>query len=454
MAGIQIVQRPAFQPLPQLTVRPSPALVAATALLGLPSLELERAVERELDENPALERVEGAACAGCGRPLAGAGCRSCDRPRPLSAPPAGGAGGPDGTACEPTAAEALLREVGPLLGPGDRPVALYLLGSLDARGFLDTTVEEAAAALAVEPGRVAAVLGHLQAAGPAGAAARDLRECLLLQLDRCPDGGPAAALARRVVAEHLALLGRGQHGELARRLGVARADVLAARDFIRARLHPAPGLALGPATPALPLLPDIAVRERGRGFEVELVERERFRLVVSPAYEQAAAVPLPPHQREAVRRQLLAAREFIDRLERRWRTMASVAEVAVARQREFVRRGVRHLVPLTRAEVAASLGVHESTVSRAVAGRNVLLPSGRIIPFAGFFDRSGAPQDALAGLLASEERPRSDAELAEELGRLGFALARRTVAKYRERLGVLPSAQRQPAKPTSRARPA
>jgi RNA polymerase sigma-54 factor len=451
MAGVQMAQHVAVEMLPQLTVGPSPALVAATALLALPSFELGHAVERELAKNPALEQVERAACNLCGRPLVAARCVSCDRPRRISASLAGRGAAAD-AAAEPTPAEVLLRDVGPQLERGDRGIAAYLLGSLDSRGFLDETVEEAAAALTVEPRRVACVLHLIQETAPAGFAARDVRECLLLQLDRDPDRGPVRDLARRIIAEHLPLLGKGLDGELARRLGVSRAEVSAARDFVRARLRPHPGLGLVSAATIPPLVPDIAIRETEDGFAVELVERDRFWLIVSPAYERAAAAQLPDEQREAIRCQLAAAREFVNWLEQRWRTMGRVAEVVVTRQHEFVRRGASHLVPLTRAQVADALGVHESTVSRAVAGRNVLLPSGRIIPFARFFDRSSAPQDALIGLLAAEDHPKSDAELADDLAGLGFVLARRTVAKYRDQLGILPSTRRRPAKPISQSR--
>lgn len=452
MTGVQLAQHTELTALPKLTIRPSPALIAATAFLALPSPDLEQAVERELAQNPALERAERAACNLCGRPLMAARCFSCERPRRIS-PPGAGAGGSAAAlgAAELTPAETLFREIAPLLEQGGRVIADYLMGSLDRRGFLDTTAEEAATALGVEPPAVAHVLHLIQQTGPAGIAARDVRECLLLQLDRCPDGGTVRELARRIVAEHLPLLGKGMDAELARRLGVSRADVLAAREFVRARLQPYPGLALDAAPPAPPLVPDIRVRDTSDGFAVELVERDRFWLVVSPAYERAAAAPLQDEEREAIRRQMVAAREFIDRLEQRWRTISRVAEVAIGRQHGFLRHG-GHLLALTRAQVADELGVHESTVSRAVAGRNLLLPSGRVVPFARFFGRSSGPQDALASLLAAEERPKSDAELARDMASLGFVLARRTVAKYRERLGVLPGSQRRPAKLVSHGR--
>src|SRR5215211_3011294 len=117
MAEVEITQRHALETLPQLTLRPSPALITATALLALPSLELEQAVERELAENPALERVEGGACNRCGRSLAAAGCHICERPRRSLSPAAGGDGAAE-PAAQPTPAEALLGELAPLLRRG------------------------------------------------------------------------------------------------------------------------------------------------------------------------------------------------------------------------------------------------------------------------------------------------------------------------------------------------
>jgi RNA polymerase sigma-54 factor len=255
-------------------------------------------------------------------------------------------------------------------------------------------------------------------------------------------------LARRIADCHLEALGDGQYGKIATALGVDRTEVVAALEFIRAHLTPDPAAALGPATRPPPLEPDIAIRETHDGLAVEVLERGRLRLIVSPLYEQALATPRPAHEHDLIRRQLLAARAFIERLEQRWRTMVRVAEVAVGRQRAFILDG-RPPVALTRAHVADELGLHESTVSRAVAGRSLLLPSGRVVAFARLFGRSHAPQEALAQLVAAETRPKSDAVLARELSGLGYALARRTVAKYREQLGILPSSLRRAEKPAS-----
>jgi RNA polymerase sigma-54 factor len=116
--------------------------------------------------------------------------------------------------------------------------------------------------------------------------------------------------------------------------------------------------------------------------------------------------------------------------------MRAVAEQVVERQREFLRLGPRFLHPLTRAEVAATLGLHESTVSRAVSGKLALLPSGRVMPLAAFFDVSLGPRETLRQAIDAEPRPLSDGELARLLASRGHPVARRTVAKYRAQLGI------------------
>jgi RNA polymerase sigma-54 factor len=133
------------------------------------------------------------------------------------------------------------------------------------------------------------------------------------------------------------------------------------------------------------------------------------------------------------------AASFISRLEERVATIRAVVEYAAGRQRAFVLRGPRHLRPLAQAEVARELGVHESTVSRAVAGKYMMLPSRAVVPVQDFFRSALAPQDALRQLIAAENEPLTDAELARLLQDQGFHVARRTVAKYRHALGLAPA---------------
>jgi RNA polymerase sigma-54 factor len=432
----------ALEARPQLELRASPELIAYAGLLALPAIELEQAVEQELALNPALERIDARVCPFCGEALAGARCLLCAWPRRLAPfePPRDAA-----PAADPSPADALLSDVRPFVADADAPILDHLVGSLDERGFLDAGPEEVAARLEVPRAHVDTLLGVLRQHGPPGFAATSLQECLLLQLDRI-DGEPRVALAREVVAGHLERLASGRWHAIAEALGVSRDEVAATAEFIRTRLRPSASLDIPEhAATVPPALPDVIVREREDGsgdLAIELVEPRRLRVVVAPAYIEADGRRLDAETRAQIEEQLAQARAFVHRLDRRWRTMRAVAEAVVARQREFVLHGPRFIAPLTRAEVAAELGVHESTVSRATTGRYVLLPSRRVVPFSCFFDAAQGPCAAISQLVAEEESPRSDADLAAELAQLGFAVARRTVAKYRDRLGIPPHTRR------------
>jgi len=431
----------ALEARPQLELRVSPELIAYAGLLALPLPELEQAIERELALNPALERVERTICPFCGEALVGPRCLACTRPRPLAAHENSIEAA---LRAEPSARDVLLAELRPLARGGDEWILEHLIGSLDERGFLDAGKDQIAARLEVAPERVERVLAFLRRHGPAGIAASDLRECLLLQLDRL-EPEPRVVRAREVVAGHLERLASGRWHPIADALGVSCDEVAATAEFIRTRLRPYAAFDVPDAAVAPPALPDVVVRRRDddpMALSVELVEPRRLGVVVASAYLDADTRRLDGDTRRHVKAHLEQARTFLRRLDRRWQTMRVVAEIAVERQREFVLHGPRFVRPLTRAEVAAELGVHESTVSRATNGRYVLLPSGRVVPFACFFDSAQGPCAALAELIADEQSPRSDADLATELAQLGFAVARRTVAKYRDRLGIPPHTRR------------
>jgi len=401
---------------PQLAMRVSPALLAFVEMLVLPAPALDELVERELADNPALERVESP-----GR---------VSRVEDVSS--------------ASSAREELFTDVVLSLHKCDRRLAEYVIGNLDERGFVDLDDDELARAAGVSVGRVRRVLQAVRDAGPPGVGARDLRESLLLQLDRIEDE-PIAELARRVVASHLEDLAYGRDGTIAAALDVSPAEVDEARAFIRTRLRPYADL--GPQSRVPSAVPDVVVTERPDEpglYDVELADNARYGLALSPLYERLAADgdSLSDDERARVVEQVAQARAFIERVEQRRATLYRVAALVVARQRGFLRQGSAALVPLTRADVARELGLHESTVCRAVSGRYVRLPSGRVVLFADFFRRSLGAEETLARLVAEEKRPRSDAELADELAARGFRLARRTVAKYRGRLGILPYAMR------------
>jgi RNA polymerase sigma-54 factor len=182
---------------------------------------------------------------------------------------------------------------------------------------------------------------------------------------------------------------------------------------------------------------------------VELPEERRYELRVSPSYLSLAGD-------DGVAADIRRGRAFIRRLGERWSTIRRVMEATARDQRSFVLEGPAALHPLTRSHVAAQLGLHESTVSRAVAGRSALLPCGRVVPLSAFFTASLSAQAALRDLVARERRPLSDDELAAALTADGHPVARRTVAKYRSLLDIPPSTQRETrfAPGTGAAKPA
>jgi RNA polymerase sigma-54 factor len=286
--------------------------------------------------------------------------------------------------------------------------------------------------------------------------ARDAKECLLIQLEHLEAQDGPQELVRSLLEQGLDDLGRGRYGYLAGLLGVTQAEILAARDYIRKHLRPYPladpsdfelweqgdGPGIAP--------PDVIVRKLldGAGYRIEIVESRRFHLYVNPLYGELASEAtatggqtsaLTPAECEALQAQVRRAESFLGHIRERRETMRRVAECVMAAQAGFLERGPRHLRPLTRAEVAETLQVHESTISRATKDKFVMLPNRQVVPFATFFKASLSVQDALREIIDAEESPLSDAELAERLGERGYRLARRTVTKYRKEMGILPS---------------
>jgi RNA polymerase sigma-54 factor len=421
---------------PQVLLRTNAALVAAMELLALPAADLEELVERELAANPALERPAEEHCRFCGAPLGGTVCLECVPRRRDDVEPAERT-----PAAEATLADALFAELRLQLPQREQLVAEYLVGSLDERGFLDADVAEVAGALAVSIDRVQDVLTCIQHAATPGVGARDLRECLMLQLERTCADDPDYDLACSIVADHLVELASGRYGLLAHTLGVARERVIGVRELLRLRLRPYPILPDPPSwsRPADLPMPELIVRalpERPSSYEVEVLERRRTAVVVSPTYAELDPRALTADERSLVAAQVVRARVFIGRLERRWDTIRAVGQHLVDRQRDFVERGSRALQPLTRRQVADELGLHESTVGRAVGDRHALLPSRRVVALADFFDGAAGARDVLQEAVSSESYPLSDRELARLLAQAGFGVSRRTVAKYRAHLGI------------------
>ncbi|MBK9713086.1 MAG: RNA polymerase factor sigma-54 [Kouleothrix sp.] len=449
--------------LPQQQMKASPALIALNNMLVLSTLELQQLVQNELEENPALEQMESddALCSRCGRPLSGATCIYClhedlklaEAERDdASAPPSDDDFDPLLAVAAPTTLrEALQRDLHISMPESEHLIADYLIGSLDEHGFLDGSLDEIADVLRLDPARVEAVLRKLQDLGPAGIGARNVQECLLIQIGRLERQGVVNPYIRTIVADYWFDLGEHRFGSIAQAMGITYDDVVAARDFMRQHLRPFPLERVadgGSSADTSYLMPDVIIREENEQLIAEVVESRRFYLRLSPLYQELSQAmargrqEISQDEREHLSTFVSRARLFLTNLRQRRETIRRIAEYLIERQEGFLRHGVRHLEALTRAEVAAAIGVHESTVSRATANKYVQVPSKEIVPFSHFFTASLSVKDVIQELIANETTPLTDQDIVEILRQRGFDVARRTVTKYRGQLGILPSTLR------------
>jgi len=469
--------------LPQQQLKVTPKQIAANYILQLSSLELQDVINQELEENPALDMEEVQACPLCGNPLTGRICLNCfgsgkagsaeqySDNEPLEGTSLMARDEEEGDEFDPivraeaeqTLAEYLSWNVRVLLPKRLHVVAEYLIGNLNDNGYLEGTIEDAAKTLKVPLEDVKRVLEVIQSIEPWGLGARDIQECLLIQMDHLAEAGePVPPGARAIVADHFRELGEHKFGDVAQALHITRDEVQAAWDYIKTSLNPYPAqaFAAGPDGTSIggrqaTLRPDvIIVRGESGGFEVEVIESRRFSLRVNPVYRQlvgqiqqarsakAESPAMDDREKQHIREYVTRAKFFIDNINQRRQTMARITQVIVECQQDFLEKGIQSLRPLTRAEVGERIGMHESTVSRATAGKYVLLPAGQVVPFSLFFTASLGTKDVIKNIIEAEDRghPFSDQEIVEKLrSDNGIILARRTVAKYREELQILPA---------------
>jgi RNA polymerase sigma-54 factor len=449
----------------EMRPRVSARLVAASTMLELSTLALQQAISQELAENPALEADEIVTCEVCGTPLQGSICPTClrlqradlpadsydGRDEDLSSLSARNDGDDDfdpllTVAGRETLAERLMNELGAILPREDMKIAEQLVGNLDERGYLAVSIEEVADSCGVEVARAEAVLSALQSLEPVGVGARDLRECLLIQVDHLDKIGIGHPIAKLLVGQHMSSLASRKLEKIAKALRVPVELVEEAARFVREHLNPFP--AQGHAGPeaivearASYTWPDVVIVEVDGKYVVEVIEAQRLELRIASVYQQLARqqVELGTDEKEHVRQYVTRAKLFIQNIAQRRQTIKKITESIVKAQTDFLKNGIRHLKPLTRSQIATAAGVDESTVSRATNGKNVLLPSGKVVSFDTFFTPALSIHDVMREILANENRPMTDGEIAKELAARDIHIARRTVAKYRAQIGILPS---------------
>jgi RNA polymerase sigma-54 factor len=443
-------------------------LAQTMTLLALTAEELAQQIDKELAANPALELVEERRCPGCGRHLSGGElCPVCSRPKQVeSEEPIVFVSPrddfitprvlPDGEMPEDNISPVIedlptyvLRQIAPELSQEDRALAAYLLTHLNEDGLLTTTVAEVAQYHHIPMNRVENVRRLIQRADPVGVGSMSPQEAMLVQLEVLAETQQVPVLAQAAIQNGIHLLSRHQYSELAHLLKTSQKQVQEVAIFISSNLNPFPARSHwgdsrdpGDAAEQVYHRPDILISHLNENQEsalvVEIVMPISGTLRVNPLFRQAIK-EVTESKVEDWKSDLERASLFVKCLQQRNHTMERLMQRIAVLQREFIDKGEGSLVPLTRARLAKELEVHESTISRAVSSKAIQLPSGRIVPFAKFFDRSLHIRTALEEIITNEKEPLSDTELAELLAKQGYFVARRTVAKYRAMEGILPA---------------
>jgi RNA polymerase sigma-54 factor len=333
----------------------------------------------------------------------------------------------------------------------DQLAASWVIGNLDENGYLQSPADEIARQSGAPIERVEAAIARIQHLDPPGIAARDLRECLLLQLDALRIKDP---LVRLLVSDYLGPLQKREFKALVRDTG-ATIEAIAVAATVIGNLEPRPGRAFGGEDPIY-IVPDIYVHKVGDDYHVVLNEDGLPKLKLNALYRDVLAKSrdVAKDTREYVQERVRSALWLIKSIHQRQRTIYKVMESIVRFQREFFDRGIAYLKPLNLRDVADDIGMHESTVSRVTTNKYCHTPQG-IFELKYFFNSSinRVDGDAIASesvkerirkLIAAEDpkNPLSDQRIAEILKGTNIDIARRTVTKYREAMNILSSTQR------------
>ncbi|WP_231759746.1 RNA polymerase factor sigma-54 [Microbulbifer elongatus] len=334
----------------------------------------------------------------------------------------------------------------------DKLIGEALIDAIAPNGSLDTPIEELAESMELEIDEVMAVLKTIQQLEPVGCGARDLRESLLLQLQQLPEDTPWLVQAVTVVGQHLDLLGKRDFRQLSRRTRLSEAQLGEVMRLIQT-LTPYPGEAFGGEEPQY-VVPDVIVSRKQDRWVVELNPETTPKLRINDAYAAMIKRADNSSENNYLRDNLQEARWFLKSLQSRHETLLKVASSIVEKQQGFFEQGPEAMKPMVLANIAETIGMHESTISRVTTQKYMLTPRG-VFELKYFFsshvstdsgeDASSTAIRALIRKLIDGEQPRkplSDNKITQELDAQGIKVARRTVAKYRESMGIPSSSER------------
>lgn len=340
-----------------------------------------------------------------------------------------------------TLEEYLMAQLRPLCGTRYKErVFYYFVTSLNRQGYLDTGLDILAEQLHLTQNELEEYLYRVQACEPAGIAARDMRECLTLQLRRF---WPQEKLAVRIVEECLELLGQRRFSSIAKKLDCSVDEIKAAVQIIY-RLNPKPGNGFAEQENLQYVYPDVFVVRNAEGFEVRVNESAASRMNVNPYYLNLLNdEKIGRETIEYIRTKLEQVKWAVKCVDQRNSTLKKVAVAIVEWQNAFFDNGIEHLVPMRLMDIAEKVDLHVSTVSRAVKNKYIQCAYG-VYPMSYFFSKTigeSTPEEVKRSLkriieMEDKKKPRSDQKIAELLEQEGCRISRRTVAKYRGEMGI------------------
>jgi RNA polymerase sigma-54 factor len=332
----------------------------------------------------------------------------------------------------------------------ERKNACLIIGNLDRNGYLRTTIEEIAEEVGCTPEKVEDVLKKIQIFDPVGVAARDLKECLLIQMDHLGINDP---LVLKLVSKHLNHVERHNYQAMAKATGQSLEEIARAIEIITA-LEPCPGRPFS-SDEIQYIVPDIYVYKVDDEYVVALNDEDMPKLRISPFYRNAIKNGITaPSAKDFIQDKLKSALWLIRSIQQRQKTIYKVTKSIVGFQREFLDKGIVYLKPLILKTVADDIEMHESTISRVSTNKYVHTPQG-IFELKFFFSASlgrdngsdiasYSVKEQIRQMIQAEDptRPYSDKQIVEMLAKEHIRIARRTVAKYRDLIGILPSSRR------------
>ena len=329
-------------------------------------------------------------------------------------------------------------------------IAYFIVGNIDEDGYLEVTVEEIAEALSVSPEQVEEALKRVQRLDPIGVGSRDLRECLLIQLEGADLQG---SLPERLVRDYLPQVQAKKFRELASELDCDLEEIASAMDIIRG-LSPKPGEKYGGESPRY-VQPDVHIRKAGEDYEIVLNNEGLPKLRLSAAYRELLKKKnVSKDTKSFVRERFRSAMELLKSVDQRQETIYRACKAIVSRQRGFLDHGISKLKPMLIKDVAEELGVHSSTVSRVVSNKHAHTPQG-VIELRKFFTSGITSSDGedlsvvqvkekIKKIISGENgvKPYSDQKISKMLNQDGIQITRRTVAKYRDQMNISGSRER------------